>query len=107
MSWQRYVALVSTNPARLNGLYPRKGVIAPGADADLVLLDPAARRVVRAADLHMQTDYSPYEGRELTGWPVTVVVGGSVVVDRGELTDPDRRGQPIAAAPLDPRTLVC
>lgn len=107
MSWQRYVALVSTNPARLNGLYPRKGVIAPGADADLVLLDPAARRVVRAAELHMQTDYSPYEGRELTGWPVTVVVGGSVVVDQGELMDPDRRGQPIAASPLDPRTLVC
>ena len=85
MSLQRFVALVSTNPARLNGLHPRKGVIAPGADADLVLLDPTGRREARAADLHMETDYSPYEGRELTGWPSTVVVGGAVVVDQGRL----------------------
>ena len=76
------------DPARLNGLYPRKGAIAPGADADLVLFDPAATRVVRTGELHMETDYTPYEGREVTGWPRTVLARGRVVVRDGELTDP-------------------
>ena len=73
ISPERFVAVMAANPARLNGLYPRKGAIAPGADADLVLFDPAATRVVRSGELHMQTDYTPYEGREVTGWPRTVL----------------------------------
>ena len=67
ISPQRFVAVMAANPARLNGLYPRKGAIAPGADADLVLFDPTATRVVRTGDLHMETDYTPYEGREVDG----------------------------------------
>ena len=102
ISPQRFVAVMAANPARLNGLYPRKGTIAPGADADLVLFDPAATRVVRSGELHMQTDYTPYEGRQVTGWPRTVLARGRVVVRDGELTDPGPVGRFLPADPIDP-----
>ncbi|MGK5529654.1 dihydropyrimidinase [Streptomyces sp. URMC 129] len=102
----RFVAMTCANPARLNGLYPRKGVIAPGADADFALWDPAATHEVRATGLHMATDYTPYEGMRLTGRPRTVVVGGRVVVDEGRLTDPEPRGRHLASGPLGP-ALIC
>lgn len=104
---ERFVALTSTNPARLNGLYPRKGVIAPGADADLVVLDPTEQRTVRAADLHMATDYSPYEGRVVTGWPVVVVRGGRVVMADGEMVSDLEPGRALASAPLQGDQLIC
>jgi len=100
ISAERFVALTAAMPARLNGLYPRKGTIAPGSDADLVVFDPAATRAVTAGALHMQTDYSPYEGREVTGWPVTVLSRGRVVVDRGGLQDPGPVGEFVAAGPI-------
>ena len=100
LSPEAFVAVTAANPARLNGLYPRKGTIAPGSDADLVLLDPNQRRPVRSADLHMQTDFTPYEGREVTGWPITVVARGRVVLDRGELLDPGPSGQFVPADPV-------
>jgi dihydropyrimidinase len=100
ISAERFVALTAAMPARLNGLYPRKGTIAPGSDADLVVFDPAATRVVTAGALHMQTDYSPYEGREVTGWPVTVLSRGRVVVDRGAVRDPGPVGEFVAAGPI-------
>lgn len=97
---ERFVALTSTNAARLNGLAGRKGVIAPGADADLVVLDPAQLRIVRAGDLAMATDYTPYEGTALAGWPLTVVATGRVVVDGGVLTDPGPVGRALRSDPL-------
>jgi dihydropyrimidinase len=100
MSAERFVGLTAAAPARLNGLYPRKGTIAPGSDADLVVFDPAATRVVTAGALHMQTDYSPYEGREVTGWPVTVLSRGRVVVDRGTVQDPGPVGEFLPAGPI-------
>jgi len=100
ISAERFVALTAAMPARLNGLYPRKGTISPGSDADLVVFDPAATRVVSAGALHMQTDYSPYEGREVTGWPVTVLSRGRVVVDRGDVQDPGPVGEFVAAGPI-------
>lgn len=100
LSVERFVGLVSANPARLNGLYPRKGVIAPGSDADVVLIDPAVTRVACASELHMLTDYTPYEGRELGGWPVTVLVRGEVVVDDGVLVRSGPRGRAIASEPV-------
>ena len=80
---QDFVALTSTNHARLYGLYPRKGSIAVGADADIALWDPE-RRVTLTQDLmHHGSDYTPYEGLEVTGWPVTTIVRGRVVFDGG------------------------
>lgn len=67
----RGVAVTSTNPARLFGLYPRKGAIAVGPDADLVLWDPEQTRTIRDADMLSRAGYSIYSGQEVTGWPRT------------------------------------
>ena len=79
---ERMVDLLSTSPARLFGL-ERKGAIEPGRDADLVLFDPTARRTLRAADLHHTSDYTPYEGFELTGAVRSVYVRGRPVIRDG------------------------
>ncbi|MGZ8230150.1 MAG: amidohydrolase family protein [Burkholderiales bacterium] len=80
---ERFVDLVSANAARIMGLYPRKGAIAVGSDADIVIFDPAVRRRVRLEDLH-ETDYSPWEGYEVAGWPETTILRGRILVDRGQ-----------------------
>lgn len=82
---REFVALTSTNHARTYGLYPRKGTIATGADADLVIWDAEREVQVSAALLHDAAGYTPYEGRQLTGWPATVVNRGRVVVHEGRL----------------------
>jgi dihydropyrimidinase len=105
MPVERFVGMFSTNPARLNGL-SGKGVIAPGADADLVLIDPAARRTATDRDLHMQTDYTPYEGRELAGWASTVVSAGRVVLDEEGFHDPGPVGRPLDATPIPDQLLT-
>jgi dihydropyrimidinase len=79
---ERMVDVIATAPARLFGL-SRKGAIEPGLDADLVLFDPASRRTLRATDLHHTSDYTPYEGIELTGAIRSVFVRGRRVVDDG------------------------
>ena len=86
---ERMVDLLSTTPARLFG-FERKGAVEPGRDADLVLLDPAARRTIRAADLHHTSDYTPYEGLEAVGAVRSVYVRGSAVVEDGRFVG--RRG---------------
>ncbi|XVS61409.1 dihydropyrimidinase [Actinosynnema sp. CA-299493] len=83
ISLERWVEICSTTPARMFGLHPRKGVIAPGADADVVVYDPNARQVISAATHHMNVDYSAYEGMEITGKVDTVLSRGRVVVDAG------------------------
>ena len=82
-SLERFVDLTSTNAAKIMGLYPRKGAIAPGADADITLLDPEAGRTVDKAQLH-EADYSPWEGQQVTAWPTLTVFRGKVVVENGE-----------------------
>ncbi|MFQ5692734.1 MAG: dihydroorotase family protein [Nitrospinota bacterium] len=72
-------------PAEVFGLYPRKGALDVGADADLVVVDPDLRRTVRGAESGSRSDFTPLEGRRLRGWPVTVVKGGEVVVEEREL----------------------
>jgi dihydropyrimidinase len=81
ISLNRWVELCCTNPARLFGCYPQKGLIAPGADADIVLWDPAATRTIGATSLHHQTDYTLYEGWEVTGLPRVVMARGRVLVE--------------------------
>ena len=80
----RFVALTSTNPARIFGMYPRKGTIAVGSEADLIIWDPAARRTIQASRHHMNTDYNVYEGSEVTGWPEKVFLRGRLIVDGEE-----------------------
>src|SRR2546422_586229 len=76
--------VTATNAARILGLYPQKGVIAPGSDADLVLIDPAIRKTLAREDFHV-SDYSPWEGWPIQGWPVTTILRGRVVVEHGRL----------------------
>jgi dihydropyrimidinase len=83
----RVVALTSTTPARIFGLYPRKGCLAVGSDADVVLLDPEATRTVSAGSLRMATDFSPYEGMKVRGRIRKVLLRGTVVVDGGALVE--------------------
>lgn len=80
---EKFVDLVSTNAAKIMGLYPRKGAIAVGSDADIVVLDPSRRFVLTKDMLHEQ-DYSPWEGHEMLAWPSTTVLRGKVVVDGGQ-----------------------
>ncbi len=80
-SVNRFVELVSTTPAKLFGLYPRKGTIAVGSDADLVIFDPNRKHTISAKTHHMRVDYSMFEGIEVTGMPQTVLSRGRIVVD--------------------------
>lgn len=89
----RFVALTATNPAKIYGLYPRKGTIAIGADADLVLWDSTKLSTIRNADLHHNVDYTPYEGIELTGSPVMTLCRGRVVSSQGKPTGEPGYGQ--------------
>ena len=66
------------------GMYPEKGRIAPGADADIILVDPNAKYVMKTEDLHMMTDYTPFEGMEMTGRFTDVIVGGKLVIENGK-----------------------
>ncbi|GAA2784916.1 dihydropyrimidinase [Kitasatospora paracochleata] len=80
---RRWIEIACATPARMFGLYPRKGTIAPGSDADIVLYDPTATQTISADTHHMNVDYSAYEGKEITGKVRTVLSRGTVVVDGG------------------------
>ncbi len=96
-----FVALTAANPARTNGLYPKKGCLMPGSDADIAIWDPHREWVAGVETLHMATDYTPYESMTLTGRPMTVLVGGRVVVRDGELVDDRPLGRHLPAAAVD------
>lgn len=81
----RLVELLCERPARIFGLYPRKGALQPGSDADLVLFDPTVEHVIRASGQRLNTDYSMYEGRQCIGAPVLVMQRGRVIVENGEV----------------------
>jgi dihydropyrimidinase len=93
ISRQQFVAVTSANAARLLGLFPQKGTIAVGSDADLVLWDAEASRPVRAAVFASKSDYSPYEGWPVTGWPHTTISHGEVVMRDGEVSAARGRGR--------------
>jgi dihydropyrimidinase len=93
---RQFVELTAARHAQIYGLWPRKGTIAVGADADIAIWDPDKRVRVTKELLHDNTGYTPYEGRELTGWPVTVLSRGDVIVDAGRLNAPRGRGRFLA-----------
>jgi len=93
LSLNRFVEITSTTPARIFGMYPKKGEIAAGSDADLVLWDPDARHVISAQTHHMRVDYSMFEGFEVRGNARTVLSRGEVIVDHGEFLGKPGRGQ--------------
>ncbi len=92
MSLERFVQVTSSNAARILGLYPGKGALAPGSDADVVLIDPAISRTLTKDDFHV-SDYSPWEGWDVRGWPVTTLLRGKVIVENGRLHGDTRDGQ--------------
>jgi dihydropyrimidinase len=83
MPLQRFVDVTSANAAKIMGLYPRKGVIAPGSDADIILIDPSIKKRLAKGDFHI-TDYSIWEDFEIEGWPVTTILRGNVAVEDRE-----------------------
>jgi dihydropyrimidinase len=87
-----FVAVTATNPAKIYGLYPRKGTIAVGADADLAIWNPDRSVTLTNALLHHNCDYTPYEGMTIKGWPEIVLSRGEVVVEHGTLQAKKGRG---------------
>lgn len=96
MSLPDFVALTATRHAQIYGCYPRKGTIAVGADADVAIWDPERRLTVTADLVHDNVGYTPYAGRELRGWPTTVLSRGEVIIDAGTLNAARGRGRYIA-----------
>jgi dihydropyrimidinase len=100
LTLSRMVEVVATAPARIAGMYPRKGAVAVGSDADIVVFDPEAHRTIRAADMHSACDYDPYEGWDVTGWPELVIARGEVVFVDGNVIGSPGRGQLSRRAPM-------
>lgn len=97
----KFVDLVATRPAKLYGLYPKKGTIAVGADADLVLFDPAARQILTNAGQHHGSDYTPYEGREVTGKVVATYLRGACIFENDTVIGAVGAGAFVPRAPYD------
>jgi dihydropyrimidinase len=110
MSMNRFVELTSTNVARSFGLYPRKGTIAPGSDADIVVWDPEKKLTISAKTHHSNVNYNLFEGTEVTGSPEIVLLRGHVLVEDDELVASPGIGQFVARAKfgeeLKPETAV-
>jgi dihydropyrimidinase len=91
-SLERFVNLTSANAAKILGLYPQKGAIAAGSDADIAIIDPTVRKTLRKEDLH-ESDYSPWDGWEIAGWPTMTIQHGKVVVEDGKLVSAPTEGR--------------
>jgi dihydropyrimidinase len=98
LSLSRFVEVTSTNAARLFGLFPQKGTIAVGSDADLVVWDPDLIRTIDGSKMHSNAGYSVYDGLTVRGWPVGAVCRGDVVLDHGAITAERGRGRWLRAA---------
>jgi dihydropyrimidinase len=103
MSLERFAAVTATNAARIFGLYPQKGAIEPGSDADLALIDPGVRKTLTRDDFHV-SDYSPWEGWEISGWPALTILRGRVLADHGRLADGPAGGR-LVPRKIDPAVL--
>lgn len=99
----QFVDVTSEGPAKIFGLFPRKGAILPGSDADIVLIDPDYRHEIRQDDLHADCDYSIWDGWKCVGYPVTTILRGQVLVEDREWVGPERSGEFIpAGSPMEP-----
>lgn len=103
ISVARFVEVTSTTAARLFGLYPKKGTIAPGSDADLVVWNPDATRVVDGASMHSNAGYSPYDGWTVTGWPELTISRGEIVARGADVMGKPGRGQAASRKPSSAR----
>ena len=108
----QFVALTATNAAKLYGLYPRKGTLAVGSDADLAIWDPDKEITITQSTLHDAMDYTPYEGKTIKGWPVTTLMRGETVAEGGEFIGAPGKGRFLkcdispATVPLGRRTIA-
>ncbi|MCP4418681.1 MAG: dihydropyrimidinase [Chloroflexi bacterium] len=102
MSANRFVEITSTNPAKIFGLYPRKGTISVGADADIVVWDPEHEHTISATTHHMRTDYNVYEGMAVKGWPERVLLRGRTVVHGNNWLGEAGKGQFLKRKPHAP-----
>jgi dihydropyrimidinase len=102
----RFVALTSTNPARIYGLYPRKGTLAIGADADIVIWDPKRTETIANERLHHAVDFTPYEGMRVTGWPTTTISRGEIVYRDGTVLASPGRGQLLRCGTPEPARII-
>ena len=93
ISLERFVDITSTNAAKILGMYPKKGAIAAGSDADIAIFDPGMNKTITLDDLHADSDYSIWEGFECQGYPVTTIMRGNVIVDNGVLKGSSTDGQ--------------
>ncbi len=98
LTLQQVVQLTSSNAARLFGLYPRKGALAVGSDADLVIVDPAREVRVNVGTLHSVADFTPYDGYLARGWADVTIAGGEIVYDKGDVVAERPRGRVLAPA---------
>jgi dihydropyrimidinase len=96
---EQFVAVTATNPAKLFGLYPQKGAIAVGSDADLVIWDDEKTRIIDGATMYSRSDYSPYDGFEVTGWPKCALSRGEVVLEDGEVVGEKGRAKLVRRGP--------
>ena len=103
MALERFADITSSNAAKILGLYPRKGAIAPGSDADLVMIDPGVKKTLAREDFHV-SDYSPWEGWSIEGWPVMTLLRGKVIAERGKLLGASGDGQ-LVKRRIDPAVL--
>lgn len=101
MSLNRFVEVTSTNPAKLFGMYPQKGCIAPGSDADLVVWDPNETRTIDGSTMHSAAGYSPYDGWDVTGWPRLTLSRGDIVAEGSKVVGQPGRGQLVPRRPFE------
>ena len=103
LTWPQLVALTSANPAKLFGLYPQKGALQPGSDADIVVFDPRPERTIKATNLHNIAGYTPYEDRTVHGHVRLTISRGQVVYKAGEFLGQRGWGRFVEGKPFDRR----
>jgi dihydropyrimidinase len=101
----RFVELVSSNPAKIFGMFPKKGSLEIGTDADLIVIDPDNEIEIDHETLHSEIDYSPYQGMRVTGFPTWTISRGEVIVERGEPRVDRGRGTLVERSPISPEAL--